>query len=85
MTGIAFIVSELRRRPVMLEQGSGEATPRVRQIAELVRDNPGITMSAIALRLGSAKRTAQLHLNTAMRLRLVRCDNAGKYTRWWPV
>ena len=85
MNGVAFIVRELSRRPVMFEGCDRELTPRVQQIADMVRDNPGITMSAIALKLGSAKRTVGIHLNVAMHRRLVKCDNRGRYARWWPV
>jgi hypothetical protein len=59
-------------------------TKRVREVAEFVAQHPGCSRAAVIAHFGSAGRTIGVHLQAAQANGLVRCEYAGRYSKWYP-
>lgn len=59
-------------------------TNRARQAADFVRANPGCRLAMVVQGLKCARGTAQIHLQVAKLNGLIRCDFAGRFSKWYP-
>lgn len=87
MNAIAHMVQNIGARPVFHARAVKvpPVTKRVREVAQFVADNPGCSRSAVAYVFDCAPNTAHVHLHAAKLNGLIRCENKGRFSRWWPV
>ena len=81
---MAYIASKVTQ-PYTRRKKLPPATVRVREVAEFVRLNPGVTRSMVADRFGCARNTANIHLQAARINGLIRVENKGRFSKWYYI
>lgn len=84
MNAMAYIAAKVTR-PYTSRKKLPPVTVRVREVAEFVKQNPGVTRSMVAERFGCARNTANIHLQAARLNGLIRVDFKGRFSRWYFV
>lgn len=87
MNAMAFMVNAVTAKPTPRTRAIKvpKVTARVREVAQFVADNPGCNRTEVAAAFKCARNTAHVHLYAARCNGLIRCDNRGRFSRWYPV
>ena len=81
---MAYIAAKVTR-PYTRRKKLPPATARVLEVAEFVKQNPGVTRSMVAERFGCARNTANIHLQAARINGLIRVENKGRFSKWYYI